>query len=138
MGEGRMGVALIRGGVWRAMLREIRDVRQVSGEPGRRWFSDENFDLIVWVDPVNEVIGFQLCYDKETAQKALTWLKQEGYQHSRVDDGDNPGKMKASPVLEADGHFDREGIGRRFRTNKGDVPDKIAECVHEKIMNYSF
>ena len=125
-------------GVRYAVLREIRDVRQVQEEPRRRWFSDENFDLIVWFDPENEVIGFQLCYDKETEQKALTWLNQDGYQHSRIDNGDNPGKMKASPVLEANGHFDREGIGHRFRKNRGDVPDKIADYVYEKIMNYSF
>jgi hypothetical protein len=118
------------------MLREIRDVKQVPGEPRRRWFSDENFDLIVWVDPEDQIIGFQLCYDKETKQKALTWLKDDGYQHSRIDDGDNPGKMKASPVLETDGHFDREGIGRRFWENKGDVPEKIAGYVYDRILVY--
>lgn len=116
------------------MLREIHDVRQVPGEPRRRWFSDQNFDLIVWVDPEDQVIGFQLCYDKEKEQKALTWLKQDGYQHNRIDDGDNPGKMKASPVLEANGHFDGEGIGRRFMENKGDVPGVIADCVYDRIM----
>jgi len=120
------------------MLREIRDVRQVRGEPRRRWFSDEDFDLIVWIDPENRILGFQLCYDKQTGQKALTWLKDDGYRHSRIDDGDNPGKMKASPVLEADGHFDREGIGRRFRENRGDVPSKVADYVYDKIMNYPF
>jgi len=46
--------------------------------------------------------------------------------------------MKASPVLEADGHFDREGIGRRFRENRGDVLSEVADYVYDKIMNYSF
>ena len=118
------------------MLREIRDVKQIPGEPARRWFSDEDFDLIVWTDPEHEMIGFQLCYGKGSEQKALTWLKEEGYQHSRIDDGDNPGKMKASPVLEANGHFDREGIGRRFMENKGDVPGKTAHSVYDRIMRY--
>lgn len=118
------------------MLREIRDVKQVPGEPRRRWFSDEAFDLIVWFEPEDQIIGFQLCYDKGTGQKALTWLKGDGYQHSRIDDGDNPGKMKASPVLETNGHFDRRGIGRRFAENKGDVPEKIADLVYDRIMHY--
>jgi hypothetical protein len=118
------------------MLKEIRDVRQVRGEPRRRWFSDEDFDLIVWIDPENRINGFQLCYDKQTEQKALTWLKDKGYQHSRIDDGDNPGKMKASPVLEANGQFDREGIGRWFRENRGDVPEEIVSCVYDRIMNF--
>ena len=117
-------------------MKEIRDVRQIPGEPRRRWFSDEDFDLIVWTDPEDQMIGFQLCYDKEIKQKALTWLKDDGYQHSRIDDGDNPGKMKSSPVLEADGHFDREGIGRRFLETRGDVPEKIADFVYDRITRY--
>jgi len=32
------------------MLEESEYVRQVKGEPKRRWFSDDYFDLIVWVD----------------------------------------------------------------------------------------
>ena len=118
------------------MLRELRDVKQVPGEPRRRWFSDENFDLIVWLDPEEQILGFQLCYDKEPRQKALTWLNGGGYRHNRIDDGDKPGKMKASPVLEANGYFDSEGIARRFMENKGDVPEKISECVYEKITRY--
>jgi len=118
------------------MLREIRDVKQIPAEPKRRWFSDEDFDLIVWFEPEDEMIGFQFCYDKESEQKALTWLKEEGYQHCRIDDGDNPGKMKASPVLEANGHFDREGIGRRFMENKGDVPEKTAHRIYDRILRY--
>mgnify|MGYP006961791758 CR=1 FL=1 len=118
------------------MLREIHDVRQVRGDPRRRWFSDEEFDLIVWLDPEDRIIGFQLCYDKPTEQKALTWLKDDGYHHSRIDDGDNPGKMKASPVLEADGRFDREGVGPRFRENRGDVPENIAAFVCDRIRQY--
>lgn len=120
------------------MLREIRDVRQVPGEPRRRWFSDEDVDLIVWFDPKDRIIGFQLCYDKTTAQKALTWLELEGYRHSRIDDGDNPGKMKSSPVLEADGHFDRDRVGRRFRENTGEAPENIADFVYDRIVHYSF
>jgi hypothetical protein len=35
------------------MLKEIQKTRQITGEPRRRWFSDEVFDLIVWyADPV--------------------------------------------------------------------------------------
>jgi hypothetical protein len=74
-----VGVAEIKRSVCCAVLRQIGDVRQVPGEPTRRWFSDENFDLIVCFAPENEVIGFQLCYDKEIEQKALSWLKQDGY-----------------------------------------------------------
>ena len=44
-------------------LREIVDVRQVPGEPKRRWFSSDDIDLIVWLDDSGAPVSFQLCYD---------------------------------------------------------------------------
>jgi len=31
------------------MLCEIKNVKQYDGEPQRRWFVDDYFDLIVWL-----------------------------------------------------------------------------------------
>ena len=81
------------------MLREISDVKQNSGEPRRRWFSDENFDLIVWEDG-GEVAGFQLCYEKGGDQRAVTWFPESGLRNCAVDNGeDRPGKPKSAPIL---------------------------------------
>ena len=44
-------------------LSEVRNCRQVRGEPRRRWFGSEQMDLIVWCDDTGAPIGFQLCYD---------------------------------------------------------------------------
>jgi hypothetical protein len=55
------------------MLAEIRDVRQIPGEGFRRWFSDGDFDLIVWYAG-GEIAGFQLCYDKGRRERALKLL----------------------------------------------------------------
>jgi len=55
------------------MLTEIRNARQVEGEGFRRWFTDDYFDLIVWYGDQNAMIGFQLCYDKQGKERALTW-----------------------------------------------------------------
>ena len=46
------------------MLSEIKNARQVPGEGKRRWFRDDDFDLIIWYDDSDTVFGFQLCYDK--------------------------------------------------------------------------
>ncbi len=47
------------------MLRELKQVRQHKGEPRRRWFNDDYFDLIVWFSEKDSISGFQLCCDKE-------------------------------------------------------------------------
>lgn len=119
------------------MLRELRDVRQIEGEHRRRWFSDAFFDLIVWVDDGGEIVGFQLCYDKESRQRALTWKAPSHYIHTGVDDGENrPGRYKGTPILVADGAFDRTTIGERFRRAATAIDPAIAELVHAKLLAY--
>jgi len=89
-------------------MREINSeyVRQKKGEPHRRWFADEYFDLLVWEDETGEIVGFELSYDKNRDQRALTWEKQKGYHHFKVDDGESrPGKFKGV-------NAQRDGAGR--------------------------
>lgn len=82
------------------MLMELQHVRQIEGEPERRWFMDEFFDLIVWIASDQSIAGFQLCYDKEHTPNALTWRRESGFQHQSIDDGEaRPSRLKMSPVL---------------------------------------
>ena len=74
------------------MLSEIRNARQVEGEGFRRWFTDDYFDLIVWYGNDRRLIGFQLCYDKQERERALTWTLEHGFQHNRIDSGELSGE----------------------------------------------
>lgn len=119
------------------MLREYDHVRQVDGEGKRRWFSDEFFDLIVWSDDAGALMGFQLCYDAEHDQRALTWRKAFGYTHHRIDDGEHrPGKVKATPVLVADGIFDQGTIATKFASASTAISPQIARFVLNKLLEY--
>jgi len=118
------------------VLNEIRDVRQVPGEPRRRWFADEFFDLIVWLDTGGTVTGFQLCYDKRADERAVTWRRESGWAHERVDAGEIPGRAKMTPILVPDGVFDRTGIATRFRREARGIDGPIADLVYEKLLEY--
>ena len=96
------------------MLKELPEVRQVPEEPNRRWFSDDYFDLIVWLDHNGEITGFQLCYDIAGDEHALTWHEKTGFSHQRVDDGELQRPYKATPILVADGSFDYAAISQSF------------------------
>lgn len=112
------------------MLREFRHVRQEEGHPHRRWFGDEYFDLIVWEGDDGSVIGFQLCYDKGRDEHALTWKRDGGASHRRVDDGEgNLDFRKQTPVLVPDGHFAAELVSERFRSAATEIDPDIAELV---------
>jgi hypothetical protein len=119
------------------MLREFPNVRQIDGESKRRWFSDEYFDLIVWLDEKEDIVGFQLCYDIFKSQHALTWRKESGFTHHRVDDGENrPGKLKASPVLVSDGYFEYKEIAEKFKIASPSIEARISTFVYEKLLRY--
>jgi hypothetical protein len=117
------------------MLIELGNVRQIEGEHRRRWFADRYFDLIVWIAEGGEIAGFQLCYDKEGDQRALTWNRPGGYTHTGIDDGENrPGRFKQTPILVADGVFDHAAIAERFKRASPKIDPPIAELVHAKLL----
>ena len=103
------------------MLHEIKNVKQHVGEGTRRWFTDNFFDLILWYEGPS-LCGFQLCYDKNYQERSLTWRKGDSYAHNKVDSGEVPGQSKSTPLLVADGLFDKQGIAERFKKDRWDLP----------------
>ena len=120
------------------MLTEVKRVRQIENEPRRRWFSDDYFDLIVWLGKRRQIIGFQLCYGKLEAERALTWKKETGYTHRRVDSGENERpEAKATPILVVDGHFDHTTIANVFKERSARIDKKVANFVYDKIVYFN-
>jgi hypothetical protein len=85
-----------------AAMHEV-EARQLTGEQHRRWFSSDDFDLIVWFDGFGAIAQFELCYDRSDTERALTWSPTHGYRFWRVDTGDASGYMYGmTPILEPD------------------------------------
>ena len=85
-----------------AALREVK-ASQRKGERHRRWFSNADFDLIVWFEPLDAIAGFELCYDRSGVERALSWSAEDGYRHWRVDTGEASGYMHSmTPTMERD------------------------------------
>jgi len=106
------------------MFTEVPDVRQITGEPRRRWWIDADLELIVWFDKNNRMIAFQLCYTIDGHQKALTWRERHGYFH------------KSTPILIMNGIFDKETVGNRLTKSAQGLPGEIASFVQQKISEY--
>lgn len=115
-------------------LTEVQDVRQVPGEPRRRWFESPDFDLVVWCDAAGAPEAFQLCYDKTTAEHALTWHPRSGTEHTAVDAGEDVGLgFKRAPTLVADGQVDVHRVRQRFLEASRRLPPDIVEFVCAKL-----
>ena len=120
-------------------LVEIIHVRQVPGDPRRRWFSSDDMDLIVWYDDSDAPIGFQLCYDKLRSERALRWEPELGYRHTAIDNGESniSPRYKATPILVADGHFAARRVAEIFTASSRHIPPDIAQFVSLKLRLFS-
>lgn len=119
------------------MLQEVTNARQIPGEPPRRWFSSDTFDLIVWLGSDDGITGFQLCYREGTDHKALTWLRDRGFTHKRVDDGEGrPQRPKMTPILVPDGVFERDHVLALFRKESRQIEPQLTRFVVETIKKY--
>ena len=120
------------------MMKETTDIRQIKGDPRRRWFSSDYFDLIVWYSEEGQINGFQLCYDKYRNERALTWKARIGYSHNRIDDGEKHlGIYKATPILIADCVFDSHVIATAFKRESKGIEKKISGFVYKKLLEFN-
>lgn len=118
-------------------MREIKGVRQIPGEPRRRWFSSPSMDLFVWVDAAGAPIGFELAYDKEGRERALGWKPVKGYSHAIVDDGESGRPLcKATPILISGGKPDVDRILGQLRRQGQHLPADILGLVLARIRAY--
>lgn len=118
-------------------LREIEAVRQIPGERRRRWFNSEHLDLYVWFTWWGAPTKFQLCYDKPRMEKALTWSREFGFEHEKVDSGETEGlRHKEAAVLVPDGAVDARHVADIFAEAARSLPPRISGFVMDKLNSH--
>lgn len=116
------------------MLTELSS-SQKTGEPKRRWFRSEHFELIVWITENERVWGFQLCYGRDRGQRALTWTSEHGYSHDRIDDGEGNPTKNQTPMLIPDGVFPAREILDGFVGEAAAIDSMIRDFVVERLVS---
>ena len=81
------------------MLKESQKIRQSPVENHRRWFTDDQFDLITWQTPAGNFSAFQLCANKTTREQALVWRQGEPLGHYLVDSGEPGPRRNLTPMM---------------------------------------
>ncbi len=117
------------------MLREL-NTKQNAGDFFRRWFNDEFFDLFAWYDD-GPPVGFQLCYDKDGRESALTYLDGLGYTLNAVDSGEDSVWGGAAPVLKETAEFPRGRILDAFSTRSSGIDAEVRYYVLGKLEAYA-
>ncbi len=113
------------------MLEEFHGVMQERGaETQRRWFQDERMELIVWYQAGGAPEGFQLCYPgADRHERALTWRRQRGFTHARVDTGDTRPDKNLTPILVPDGAVPWEELRVDFAARAAQLEPAVRELV---------
>ena len=117
------------------MLKEFRNVMQHRGDPFRRIYCDDYFDLYVWFDSEDKILGIQLCYDYQNDGRALTFLDGK-YSHNAIDVGEGSPLKNLSPILVADGVFPKQMIAKRFEGESLKLPVEVAAYVKKVITGF--
>lgn len=120
------------------MLKELKNTRQIVGEPFRRWFTGNSIELIVWYDDQKtKITGFQLCYRNNQEQKAITWQQEHGYSHTTIDDGEGrTGRHKMAPILIPEGVLSLQSVLEQFMANSKNLDRDLVEFVSNRIKQY--
>jgi hypothetical protein len=111
-------------------------IRSIANDWDRRWISDEYFDLIVWYESEFEIYGFQLCYDKPGNERALTWTRQRGFQHSAIDCGESKPTANRTPILVPDESFPAERVRTEFIARSKLLSTDLRALVLAKIHEF--
>lgn len=118
------------------MLREITVRRGLPGT-GRRWFTDTDMDLYVWLDKQMPV-RFQLAYNKQKQERALSWDRNIGFTADQVDDGDTRnGRYKMSALfLPASDQVDIMQLAARFLRASEQIDPMLADFIYARLLEY--
>lgn len=119
------------------MLIEDVSPKQTEEKLSRRWFSDNEIDLIIWENSSHKITDFQLCYDKQKDEHALIWKKDDGFEHYKVDEGE-PGPLKnLAPIMIDDGRFDIISVKNEFFDRSKEMDVQIREQVISILNSFS-
>lgn len=104
----------------------------------RRWFDDDQgfFDLIAWIDDSGEVSGFQLSYDVNGNERAITWLGG-AFSHRNVDAGDDSPLSNDSSILTGIAIFSAADLAERFRESSRGIDPLVREVLLERLAEFA-
>ena len=116
-----------------SVFTEIKNVRQERGPGRRRWFESDGFDLVVWLDGVGALTGFQICYNFGRGEHALTWRPGVGFAHNAVDTGSAGPFSNLTPILVADAVVPWPEVIAQFAARSASLEPELREFVQVRL-----
>ncbi len=118
------------------MFKEFIHVRQ-DKTGYRRLFTEKYCDIYLWyTSEIDKTLtGFQLVYNLDEDEKALTWTPKEGFSHLGVD-LQRRNQHPQTPILVADGLFEYVTLEQQLKQSYDEASDNDLKFALEKIISY--
>ena len=81
-------------------------------------------------------VAFQLAYGKYRDEHAIRWKAGKRFVHERVEDGENAGVIKQTPILVQDGPFSASNVVDQFLAMSKEVPRDIVDFVVARLRDH--
>ena len=93
-------------------------------------------DLFIWF--IRQVpVKFQLSYGKRQSEHAISWDREYGFMHNRIDDGEGlGGRYKMSPILLNEVQFDARRVARDFLVASEAMEPTLADFIYARLLEY--
>jgi len=114
-------------------MREIKGIHQDTSGHTKRWFSDLDSDLFLWIDKDDQIRAFQFSIRERNIETAVKWEETSGINYYTVDDGSHPGKHPGTPLLLEDEGIDKEALSVAIDQKLSSEHPKIHDFVLKKI-----
>jgi len=77
-----------------------------------------------------------LYYDTKRCERVLSWRQGEGFGHAQIDSGEQNPTFNRSPLLVADGVFDKAKILDRFQYESQTIDSDIRDFIIQALTTY--
>jgi hypothetical protein len=103
----------------------------------KRWFQDDYFDLFTWQSEQDDIVVFQLCYDRLGKERVIVWDDEQGFAHHCVDDGEASPNKNMTPVFVSLAKFSYEEVVTPFIRESQQIDEKIRHFITQKLIEYT-
>ena len=88
-------------------------------------------DLFVWYDEHSTMVGFQMCFAKDTIEKAFTWLSTGFKSYASVDTGEDSPLKNMSPILVPLRSADNHTLKHEFAVRSKEMDQTLSGHILE-------
>ena len=98
------------------------------------WFTDDYWDLYIWIDKKKKISSFQLGFGKPSDEQMVIWKKgAKSLKTAAVESGEDHPGINQSPILKEGIRIDTDKIIERFKKDSKRIDPAVSKFIIEHL-----